>query len=112
MYFNFKSSFKINFTYTYIDLNIQIIFVKRKIKINRQLFYNVLIRKLLGKRNEKTLEKYKKGYIDFRKYAKYVFKFMIVKNIDFYVEESDTSKSFVLSFDIVNNVFKKSILNG
>lgn len=114
IYFNLKINFKACITYSYIYISIDIVILKRKINFKRKLFYNILLRKLF--KNEKkdaknTIERYKK-YMTYLKYSKYIYKMFIVKNIYIYTEYLDDYNSFVIEFDIVNNILKRSLLSG
>lgn len=111
IYFNIKINFKAFITYSYICISIDIVILKRKINFKKKLFYNILIRKLFKNEKKDTIERYK-NYMNYLKYSKYIYKMFIIKNIYIYTKCLDDYNSFVIEFDIVNNILKRSLLNG
>lgn len=111
IYFNIKCHVKINISYTFLHVNIYVIFLKKKYVYEK--IYNYLVA-------EKIIRKYRKSevrhiYKNRRKYFKYfkkVFRIFYVKNILLYPECLLGKQSFAFEFAVVNVVLKKSLLNG
>lgn len=111
LYFNFKISFKMNFTITFVVVNMDFIFYKKIFNINRNLYYEVFIRKLLDKyNNNKTIDRYER-YWHYRKYMDRFKKYFYIKNINFYPESFRDQSSLALEFNVVNKVLKNSLIN-
>ncbi len=111
IYLNIKCRVKINFSYSFLHVNIYVIIIKKKYVYEKT--FNYL-------NTEKIITRYKKSevrhlYENRRKYIKYfkkVLNLFYIKNIFFYPECISEKQSFVIEFIVVNRMLKKSILNG
>lgn len=111
IYLNIKCRVKINISYSFLYVNIYIIFLKKKYVYEKT--YNYLT-------SEKIIKKYKDTevrhiYENHRKYIKYLkkaFNIFYIKNILFYPEYISDKQSIALEFVLVNRMIKKSILGG
>lgn len=111
IYLNMKCRVKINFTYSFLHVNIDLIVIKKKYVYEK--YFNYLA-------TDKVLKKYKKSkvrhlYQNRRKYIKYfkkAFNLFYIKNILLYPELVSEKQSFAVEFVVVNRMLKKSILNG
>jgi len=114
LYFNIKVNCKINLTAAFVNININfdVIMFNNKIRIEKKIYYNVFIKKILNRKNkDKTRERYK-HYLHYLKYIKYPFRIFIIKNISFYAECYEDNFSIAIEFYIVNNILKKPLLYG
>jgi len=112
LYFNIKVNCKINLTAAFVNINFDVIMFNNKIKIEKKIYYNVFIKKILNRKNkDKTMERYK-HYLHYLKYIKYPFRIFIIKNISFYAECYEDNFSIAIEFYIVNNILKKPLLYG
>lgn len=113
LYLNIKINCKINLTAYFFDFNILVFIFKTPYKFSKRIYFNVIIKKITYryKKNEKSLEKYKK-YLHYSKYIKYLFKIFLIKDILIYPNCCENLSSFALEFNVVNKLFRRSILNG
>lgn len=111
IYLNIKCRIKINFSYTFLHVNIYIIIIKKKYVFEKT--FNYLFTERIIKRYKKSevrhLYKNRRKYI---KYFKKVFQLFYIKNILFYPESISEKQSYAVEFVVVNRAIKKSILNG
>lgn len=80
------------------------------------MFYKDFADKLIA-RCKRTKEadkvKYHFKYMEYvRKFARRLSRYFIIKNIHLYPECLEDISSFTIEFIVVNNVLKKSLLNG
>lgn len=111
IYLNIKCRVKINFSYTFLYVNIYMIFLKKKYIYEKTINYLV---------TERILTRYKKSeikhiYENRNKYIRYfkkIFNIFYIKNIFIYPECISEKQSISIEFVVVNRMLKKSILNG
>ena len=112
MYFNIKISCKINLTITFLNINAFVIVFKKKYGVHEKIIYSDFVNKLI-KRYKRTKSKEKvKSHFNYLKYVKKISKLFLIKNIHLYPEDFNDLSSFAIEFIVVNNVIKKSLLNG
>ncbi|MEL7646784.1 MAG: hypothetical protein AAGU76_01765 [Sedimentibacter sp.] len=116
MYFNLKIIFKVNMAASYAELDVAVIFFRKKHFYCMKVVYTDFIGKILHRyRRTKSVEKVK-SHFDYlyyvRKYGRKAMKRFIVKNILFYPECLGNSSTLAIEFVVVNNILKKSLLNG
>ena len=115
MYFNIKVFCKFNIAASFLTISIYLIFFRKKHFLKMKVIYSEFINKLLHRYNRtKSVDKVK-AHFDYlyyvRKYGRKMMKFFIVKNIHLY-PECGVDSTFAVEFTVVNNVLKKSLLNG
>lgn len=111
IYINFRLSCKINLTIEYINTYIEVTILKKKFKMNKKIYYKNVVKILLNIKHDETKEKNLEKFRQMLKYRRY-FRYFIIKNINFYAECFDDKFSIAIEFYVVNNVFKKALLNG
>jgi len=112
IYFNIKACLKLNLAASFINIYIYIVLFKKKYALNKRIFYIDFANKLIARyRKTESVNKLKK-YLKYLKYVKKLPKLFIIKNIHLYPEYFDDLSSFTVEFIVVNNVLKKSLLNG
>ncbi len=112
VYFNIKACFKLNLTNSFLNISVLVILFKKKYRLHQKIFYIDFANKLIA-RYKKTKEADKvKWHFKYLEYVRKISRYFIIKNIYFYPENIDNNSSFAIEFIIVNNILKKSLLNG
>lgn len=116
MYFNIKVCCKVNLTVSFVNIYVYIILFKKKYAVHKKIFYKDFADKLIARyKRTKEVDKVKHHfkYMEYvRKFARRLSRYFIVKNIHLYPEYLEDNSSFAIEFIVVNNVLKKSLLNG
>lgn len=110
IYLNVKCRVKINFSYSFLYVNIYLIIIKKKYVYEK--IFNYLATEKILKHKESKVRHFYQNRRKYIKYFKKVFNFFYIKNILLYPEFVSEKQSFAVEFVVVNRMLKKSILNG
>lgn len=105
IYFNLRIGCKINLTYSYLRLYINLSILKKLYTLDKKFYYLDFISK-----STKRYEDIKtKKYFPLLKRLTKIRKYFMISNIFLYPECFDNLSSFAIEFTIVNNIIKRPL---
>jgi hypothetical protein len=112
LYMNIRISMKINVSYLFLNFSMAVTLLKKIYGLDKTVYYSDAVEKIISKDKrteaEEKYRKYKK-YLSLTKYFKKAARAFIIKDILLYPEHFGDSSSFVVQFDVVNRVAKKTL---
>ncbi len=111
LYLNIKWLFKINITFSFLQVYYSVIVFRKKHEYERKIYY-FSTKKIIDRYKAPELRNKYKNRLKHFKHIKKIFNLFYIKDIFFYPECILEKQSLAVEFVVVNRILKSSLLNG